>query len=402
MKSAFIASFLAFLTVCAPSTALAAPSQTTGATRYFVPTTNPFWRKPFGVRHIFKDGFTTDLSGFQLSVAKFAGLRPIPVKNFTILDDAASTPEVTASSTPSTMPSTPQSEPAHPVDWGVAYIHGIHDTFTTTGGKGLKIAILDTGVDREHPDLVRRIAGCADYANPAEAIVGDSCADDNGHGTHVAGIVAADGGENGKGIWGMAPDAELLVYRVCGRSGNCLSDDIAAAVYAAVDADAHIIVLGLGGEATSSFIDDAVAYATDHDVLVVAAAGNDGPYEDSLDWPARNIGVVSVGALASDETVADFSSRGTNSTSEAYRAEDGDLEIVAPGVNIESTFKEGSYAILSGTSMAAAHVAGLAALVWKVDAEHPAQEVRTVLHTMSRDVGDSGDDNASGWGVPRY
>jgi subtilisin family serine protease len=78
------------------------------------------------------------------------------------------------------------------------------------------------------------------------------------------------------------------------------------------------------------------------------------------------------------------------------------LEIVAPGVNIESTFKEGSYAILSGTSMAAAHAAGLAARVWKKDVERPAQVVRTVLHAMAKDTGNDGDDDASGWGIPRY
>lgn len=401
MKSAFTASFLAFLMACAPSAALAATPQTTGATRYFVPTKNTFWRKPFGVRHVFEDGFTTDLSGFQLSVAKFAGLRPIPVKNFTILEDATPAPVASVSPSPEASP-TPQSEPTRSVDWGVRYIHGIHDALTTDGGEGMTIAVLDTGIDREHPDLARRIAGCNDYSDPANATVQDVCGDDNGHGTHVAGILVADGGESGKGIWGMAPEAELLVYRVCSRNGNCLSDDIATALRAAVDAGARIIVLGLGGEATSSFVDDAIAYAGEHNVLVVAAGGNDGPYEDSLDWPARNIGTVSVGALASDGTVADFSSRGINTTTKAYQMNEGDLEMVAPGVNIESTFKDGSYAILSGTSMAAAYAAGLAALLWDADAEYPAQAVRAVLHTMARDIGDEGDDNASGWGTPRY
>jgi subtilisin len=218
----------------------------------------------------------------------------------------------------------------------------------------------------------------------------------------MAGILVADGGPNGSGIYGFAPKASISVYRVCDGTGLCLSDDIAVAIRAATDAGAKIILLGMGGESPSSFVNDAIAYAADHDVLIVAAAGNDGPYEDSMDWPARNPAVVSVGAVDTTLTPADFSSRGTNLKTAAFRSDEGDIEFAAPGVNIESTFKDDGYAILSGTSMAAPHIAGLAALVWQSEAEHPAQATRSVLHELAKDLAPTGDDAATGWGIPLY
>jgi subtilisin len=378
MKSRFIAAFLAFSVLAAPLSASAATTSSATVGRYFVQTTKSFWRNALNARNVFDTGFTADLSDFQFRLAKLTGLKPIPLKKFTVLDDAAAT------ATP-----TPQAAPANSISWGIGYLLGQQLNDQTTGGKGIRVAVLDTGIDPTHPDLERRIAKCANYADPEKAFIDDECTDTNGHGTHVAGIIAADGGPEGKGIWGMAPEAELLVYQVCNGEGQCLSDDIAKAIEGAVNDEADIIVLGMGGESESSFIDDALAYAQEHDVLVIAAAGNNGPYEDSVDWPAHNPSVVAVGALASDGTVAEFSSR-------------GGIELVAPGENIESTFREGSYAILSGTSMAAPHVAGLAARIWKGESEHPAQAVRELLHDMAQDIGPVGKDSVSGWGVPRF
>lgn len=395
MKSTIVASFLAFSLFFAPVTAMAASGPSTGDSRYFVQSTKSFWRNALGVRNVFDTGFTADLSDLQFKLAKLAGLRPIPVKKFNIL--AAAAPVAVPSSSP-----TPVDAPAKPVPWGVRYILQAEDPNVPVGGKDLTVAVLDTGVDRKHPDLKERVTKCTDYADLSKAFIDEECADANGHGTHMAGIVAADGGPDAKGIWGLAPQASLGVYKVCNSDGLCLSDDIAKAITAAVNDGANIIVLGMGGEADSSFIDDALAYAADHDVLVVAAAGNDGPYDDSMDWPARNPSVISVGATVNDGSVAQFSSRGNNEKTKPYQPNSGDLEFVAPGVNIESTFKDGGYAILSGTSMAAPHVAALAARVWQRDAKHPAAATRQVLHDMAKDILPAGDDNASGWGTPTY
>ncbi|MCC6934778.1 MAG: S8 family serine peptidase [Candidatus Yanofskybacteria bacterium] len=386
MKRSYIALFLAFSVLFGtPAAAYAASSGT--ESRYFVPTTKSFWKGALKARHIFEDGFTADLSDFQIRLARLAGIKPIAVKKFNILADAAATP-------------TPQPTPAETVSWGVrAMIHG-DATKDLTVGAGRLVAVLDTGIDREHPDLKRRLDGCNDLTDPASGFIEDSCDDLNGHGTHVAGIIAADGGSDGTGMFGFAPAASVSAYRVCSPSGTCFSDDIAVAIRHAVDAGANIIVLGVGGEAQSSFIDDALGYAAEKHVMVIGAAGNDGPYEDSLDWPARDTRVLSVGALNSDETVAEFSSRGTNRTTKPYHTDAGDIEFAAPGVNIESTFREGGYAILSGTSMAAPHLAGLAVRVWQGDAKNPAEATRALLHELAVDVGTLGDDAATGWGMP--
>lgn len=390
MKHPIVASFLAFsLFLATPLTALASSGASDG--RYFVPTTRSIWRNAFGARHVFEDGFTANMSDLQLRIAKFAGLKPVAVKKFNILEEQQEVSEVSP---------TPQASPSQSVSWSVRAMLGDDTLKKTTGGAGMTIAVLDTGIDREHPDLQARIDGCFDLTDPDKGLVEDSCDDVNGHGTHMAGIIAADGGESGDGLYGFAPQASISAYRVCDRDGICLSDDIAVGMRAAVDAGVQIIVLGLGGEAKSSFIEDALVYAAEHDVLVITAAGNDGPYAESVDWPARNPLAIAVGALDNHLVSADFSSLGINRKTKAYQSNEGDIEFAAPGVNIESTFRDGGYAILSGTSMAAPHIAGLAALLWQKDAERPAQATRTLLHQMSRDIAPIGDDNASGWGMP--
>ncbi len=390
MKPSFIAAFLAFVVVATPLGAQAASASSTGGSRYFIQSTKSFWKSAFSARHTFADGFTADLSDLQVRIARFAGLRPISVKTFNILTDATS-PSPTASASP-------QPTPAESIGWGQEVVLG--SAAGSDGGLGVNIAVLDTGVDRTHPDLQGRIAACADYTDTSKPMVADSCTDVNGHGTHMAGLIAATGGPDGIGMIGMAPLASVSAFKVCDDEGNCNSDDVAVAMRDAVDAGANIIVLGLGGEQESSLVSDALQYAVDHNVMVIAAAGNDGPYDDSLDWPASDSRTISVGALASDLTVADFSSRGNNAKTKAYHQDNGDLEFVAPGVNVESTFTGGTYAILSGTSMSSAVVAGLAARVWQADDEHPASATRTVLHSLAKDIAPAGDDNASGWGVP--
>ncbi len=393
MKTSITAVFLAFsLFLATPATVFAA--STTSVNRYFIPTTRAIWRTAFSARHVFSDGFTANLSDLQVRLARFAGFKPIPVKRFNILEDLEDV-SIAAPTEP-----TPQTVPSQSVPWSVRAMLGDAKQMKTAGGNGVKVAVIDTGIDREHPDLESRITGCFDLTDVEEGFLDDTCDDINGHGTHMAGIIAADGGPDGEGLYGFAPQASISAYRVCDRDGMCFSDDIAVAMNAAVDEGAQIIVLGLGGEAESSFIADALVYAEDHNVLVIAAAGNDGPYADSVDWPARNPLAVAVGAVDNTNTPADFSSRGTNKQTKAYQSNSGDIEFAAPGVNVESTFRDGGYAILSGTSMAAPHIAGLAVLLWQKDAKNPAQATRELLHDQSLDIGPAGDDPATGWGIP--
>lgn len=384
MKPSFVAVFLMLSTVLTPVVASAASTSSTEGSRYLLQSTKGFWKSTFGARNEFADGFTADLSDLQLRLAKFAGLKPIAVKKYSIL--------------PADVVVQERAVPTAQVPWGVVRITGA-DT-VPAGGASVSIAVLDTGVAVAHPDLARRIRGCKDFTQPKVSVVDNTCVDDNGHGTHIAGIIAADGGKDGKGIYGVAPEATVLAYKVCADSGSCWSDDIAVAIRSAVDAGAQIITLSLGSDSASSLIADAITYATDKGALVVAAAGNDGPYSDSIDFPAALAKTVSVAAIDADGAIPDWSSRGINETTKTWSMQDGDVELVAPGVNIESTFKDGGYAILSGTSMAAPHVAGLAAVLWQKHAESPADATRTLLHELAHDIAPIGDDDASGWGLP--
>lgn len=140
----------------------------------------------------------------------------------------------------------------------------------------------------------------------------NGCADGNGHGTHVAGTIAANGGSDGNGIYGVAPEANLWVIKVCGNSGSCWGDDIAAGIRYAANNGANIISMSLGGDSPDSQILSAVDYAVNKNVLVVAAAGNDGPADGSIDYPGAYVKVIAIGAIDSSGDVPSWSSRGIN------------------------------------------------------------------------------------------
>lgn len=398
MKRLIFAIFIIGGIVLMPVVAAAASdSSTDEPTRYFLSSTKSFWRSALNARHSFEDGFTADLSPLQLRVAKFAGLKPVAVKRLTILP-AEPAGESTAD-IEGGKPLPKRLTPINQIPWGVELI--TNTDAVLAGGASISIAVLDTGVTGDHPDLTRRITACKDFTQTRQPIVDGKCTDQNGHGTHVAGIIAADGGADGKGIYGVAPAASLAAYKVCNANGSCWSDDIAMAIRTAADADIQIINLSLGSDTISSLVADAVAYAAEKEVLVIAAAGNDGPYAGSIDWPGALVDVVAVGAIDANLHIANWSSRGINADTDPYSIQERDLEFAAPGVSIESTYG-GGYAVLSGTSMAAPHVAGLAALLWQATAEYPAAATRELLHDHAQDILPIGDDEASGWGLPVY
>ncbi len=361
--------------------------------RYFVKSTSQFWEKSFQARNIFDSGFTADLSGWQLNVAKVFGIEVTPVKRLNILAVATTTKKTATKPLAKT--------PFNQIGWGIKAIYG--DTLNSalpSGGDGVNVAVLDTGALVAHPDLKGQVTACDDFSG-VDSFLKNSCDDKNGHGTLVAGVIAGNAGPAGKGIYGVAPQANLMIYKVCANDGTCFADDVAAAIYYGADNSANIILLSLGSDSENSLIDDAISYAAGKDVIVVGAAGNDGPYTGSIDYPASNINVVSVGAVDGTLAVPDWSARGNNEASTSYTKDAGDLELVAPGVNIESTANNGYYMTSSGTSMAAAHIAGLVAKEWQADADHPAEATRELLHQFSQDILPIGDDNASGWGMPQ-
>lgn len=395
-KSRKIAYLLAFCLIFGVSGFVYGASEDT---RYLVKSHSGFWKKSFGVRHQFDEGFTTDLSDWQLKVSKVFGVEVVSVKKLYILPESLIGNEneakgIRGKSQPVRL------VPADQITWGVKAVYGDSLLTGTSGGKGVNIAVLDTGVFKTHLDLRNRVFQCKDFTGLKQPIVDGKCDDKNGHGTHVAGTIAADGGEDGKGIYGISPEASLFAYKVCGNNGSCWSDDIAIAIRTAADQGANIINMSLGSDSESSLIKDAVSYAVSKNVLVVAAAGNDGPESGSIDYPGANPNIIAVGAFDVSFNIPEWSSRGINLTTIPYIVEERDIEFSAPGVIVESTWKDGGYIILSGTSMATPHIAGLAAKLWQKDAEDPDSATRELLHTFSQDLLPAGDDDASGWGFP--
>jgi subtilisin family serine protease len=306
--------------------------------------------------------------------------------------------------------------PSDRTPWGIEAIYNDPFISATDGGDNIRVAVLDTGTNINHPDLQANVEQCKDFSQRKSPIINNSCDDKNGHGTHVAGTVLANGG-SGNGIYGVAPDAKLWAYRVLGNSGSGYADDIAAAIRHAADEGKKngvkvVISMSLGSSGKSSLIADAVTYAFNNGALVVAAAGNSGPAPNSIEYPGGLHNAIAVAALENvlqngSYRVADFSSRGNPTTDGDYVIGEGDVELSAPGRAIESTWSDGTYNTISGTSMATPHISGLAAKIW---AENPSMtnlQLRTEMQNRakSNDItagqyAGNGDDIASGFGFP--
>jgi subtilisin len=265
--------------------------------------------------------------------------------------------------------------------WGVGRIHA--DVVWPGGntGAGVDVAIIDTGIEGRHPDLA--VVDGINYAGPPEKEGSTDPADWNdgyGHGTHCAGIVAAL--NNGIGVVGVAPGARLHAVKVLDDSGLGYTSDVIQGLEWSAKNHMQIASMSLGGGGSTS-LQQACDAAFAAGVLLVAAAGNSaGP----VSFPAAYPSVIAVSATDSQDQLAYFSSFGP------------EVELAAPGVNIYSTFKGGSYTTLSGTSMACPHVTGTAALVWAAGAASNAA-VRDILTGAAEDLGTVGRDTSFGYGL---
>ena len=265
-------------------------------------------------------------------------------------------------------------------------------------GEGIRVAILDTGIDATHPEIASRISLIENFTT-------DEAADRIGHGTHVAGIVAGQGvrafddqGTTNRAL-GVAPGAELLIGKVCGNQGWCLEGDIIAGIEWAVSQKARVINVSLGG---GSFLDhcdeDPLAWqvnrAVQQGVIVVAAAGNSGGAGEGIATPGCASLAIAVGAVNVTDTRALWSSFGKA------------LDVVAPGVGILSsvsceaagTCPEPAYGWWSGTSMATPNVVGLAALLLQENPSLQPADIRALIIETSKDLGDTGFDILHGHG----
>lgn len=231
-------------------------------------------------------------------------------------------------------------------DWGHKYV-GVLEAHKVSQGEKAILGIGDTGTDSQHDDLKANLIEMQDFTGSRS---GGS--DVQGHGTHCAGIVLA--AKNGWGIYGVAPNAKYYSAKVLGDSGSGSSSGIARGIDWLVSKGVHVISLSLGGGKSQTII-DAIDRARAKGIIVVCAAGNEGPGANTIGWPGAYEGVVCVAAVGQTSqtdilSVASFSSRGPQN------------DVTAPGVAIQSTYPGNRFAKLSGTSMATPYVAGCALL----------------------------------------
>lgn len=267
--------------------------------------------------------------------------------------------------------------------WGVKRIGAgvVHNNVNK--GTGIKVAVIDTGIDYTHPDLDANYYGGWDFVNDDSEPM-----DDHGHGTHVAGIIAAE--DNGFGVVGVAPEANLYALKALNENGSGYVSDVVSAIQWAAEHGIQVINMSLGGGASSTFQEACSSAYYEDGILLVSSAGNRGNYSgtgDNITNPAGYDSVIAVAATNQSDQRASWSSTGS------------ELELAAPGVGIYSTYKGGGYTTKSGTSMASPHVAGTAALVWATDSFLSNDDVRYQLQNTADDLGALGEDSEYGYGL---
>ena len=276
--------------------------------------------------------------------------------------------------------------------WGISAIGAEAAHSSDLTGRGIKVAVLDTGVDYTHPDLSPNYIDGYDFINDDNDPM-----DDNGHGTHVAGIIA--GAKNGEGILGVAPEAEIYALKVSDSRGKGSFSGLIKGIDWAIEHDMDIVTMSITGTGGTKALQKAVQLAYDeYGIILVAAVGNGG--SGDVLYPAAYEEVIGVGSVTEDSEKSSFSRTGE------------EVELVAPGSGIKSAAIDGKYRVTSGTSMATPFVTGAAALVletdetmWEAsgavdgDGEWTNDEVRSVLRNTAIDLGDEGVDEEFGYGL---
>lgn len=244
-----------------------------------------------------------------------------------------------------------------------------------------KVCVIDTGYDYDHEDL--QSSGVTGFAFSGH---GNWYEDGNGHGTHVAGTMVAL--NNTTGVVGTigSGQAGVHIVKIFNNSGNwTYASDLIDSIQSCQSAGAKVVNMSLGGGSSSQTENSAMNSFYNSGMLLVAAAGNGG--NTSLSYPASYDAVVSVAAVNSSGSLASFSQRNAQ------------VEIAGPGVSVSSTWNNGGYNSISGTSMASPHVAGVAALVWSNHPQCTAAQIRSALNATAEDRGSAGRDTSYGWGI---
>jgi subtilisin family serine protease len=232
-------------------------------------------------------------------------------------------------------------QPDQEIPWGIDRIEAdlVWDVNTANT---IKVAVLDSGIDLTHPDLAANIKGNFNAINPRK-----SAKDDNGHGTHVAGTIGAL--NNTIGVVGVCPDIDLYAVKALNRNGDGYLSDVIDGLHWCVNNGMQVINMSLGASSGNQSFHDAIIAVYDAGIVQVAAAGNESVA--AVNYPAWYPETIAVSAIDEFGNFASFSNYGP------------EIDVTAPGVNVKSTYKGGTYAIANGTSMATPHAAGVAALI---------------------------------------
>ncbi|WCK52525.1 S8 family peptidase [Aneurinibacillus sp. Ricciae_BoGa-3] len=261
---------------------------------------------------------------------------------------------------------TVQNQLASNVPWNIQAVHA-PDVWDKSTGKGIRVGVLDTGIARSHPAFRSQIAG-------GYNIISDNgnFEDDNGHGTHVSGIIAA---RKSGSLYGVSPGVDLYGIKVMDRNGSGRISDIIRGIEWAIDNNIQVLNMSLGSSNHTTALEYATRRAHQKGMVLVASAGNNGERGGSIDYPARFPSVISVGAVDREMKRASFSSTGSR------------IDMMAPGVAIKSAWKGGGYKELSGTSMAAPHVSGGAALLLGLNSNRNGARAQGSLVQLSKRLG---------------
>lgn len=297
-------------------------------------------------------------------IPTWPGCSPTPTLTPTLTPTPTPTPapiELSPTSTPTPTPQIVTS--TQPIPWNITKIHA-PEAWSVSSGSGVKVAVIDTGIDRDHPDLQANLVGCVNFIQSWK-----TCEDDNGHGTHVAGIIAAQ--NNSIGVVGVAPQARLYALKVLDRRGSGYLSDIIEALEWSVANGIGVINMSLGTASNVQSFHDAIMRVAGAGITQVAAAGNSGPSANTVTYPAKYPEVVAVAAIDSNNNVTSWSSRGP------------EVDIAAPGASVYSTYRGNSYRTLSGTSMASPHVAGVVALRLALYPGQSPQSIESLLEATA-------------------
>ena len=266
----------------------------------------------------------------------------------------------------------------------------VNKAWRDTRGAGVKVAVLDTGCDLNHPDLEGQVIAAQDFTGSRYGPE-----DVQGHGSHCAGTIGAK--ENDAGTIGVMPDIAkegggLIIAKVLGDNGSGRGDWIARGLQWAAEQGADIISMSLGSPVNIPGLQQVIRSITNSGKWVICAAGNSGKRgsRSTVNFPGALPETLAVGAVGNDKVITDFSSRGPA------------VDVCAPGENILSTYPNGNYARLSGTSMACPFVAGVMGLSWAVGnggVINAPKDLRDFVRAHSEDAGNPGEDNDYGAGL---